>query len=65
MGVVLVVVMLWAFLTRTITGKAMLATAANRLAARPSASTPRPSLVVVHDLGGDRAFLAHHRRADH
>ena len=34
MGVVLVVVMLWAFLTRTITGKAMLATAANRLAAR-------------------------------
>jgi branched-chain amino acid transport system permease protein len=34
MGVALVVVLLWAFLTRTLTGKAMLATAANRLAAR-------------------------------
>ena len=34
MGVGLIVVLLWAFLTRTLTGKAMLATAANRLAAR-------------------------------
>jgi branched-chain amino acid transport system permease protein len=34
MGVALIVVLLWAFLTRTITGKARLATAANRLAAR-------------------------------
>ncbi|MFZ0650217.1 MAG: branched-chain amino acid ABC transporter permease [Pseudolabrys sp.] len=34
MGVGLIVVLLWAFLTRTPTGKAMLATAANRLAAR-------------------------------
>jgi branched-chain amino acid transport system permease protein len=34
MGVAVVVVLLWVFLTRTITGKAMLATAANRLAAR-------------------------------
>jgi branched-chain amino acid transport system permease protein len=33
-GVAVVVVLLWAFLTRTLTGKAMLATAANRLAAR-------------------------------
>jgi branched-chain amino acid transport system permease protein len=33
-GVALVVVALWIFLTRTLTGKAMLATAANRLAAR-------------------------------
>lgn len=34
MGVALIVVLLWTFLTRTLTGKAMLATAANRLAAR-------------------------------
>ncbi|MGB6314424.1 MAG: branched-chain amino acid ABC transporter permease [Pseudolabrys sp.] len=34
MGVGLIVVLLWAFLTRTLTCKAMLATAANRLAAR-------------------------------
>jgi branched-chain amino acid transport system permease protein len=33
-GVALVVVALWVFLTRTLNGKAMLATAANRLAAR-------------------------------
>jgi branched-chain amino acid transport system permease protein len=33
-GVALVVILLWAFLTRTLMGKAMLATAANRLAAR-------------------------------
>src|SRR5262245_38397738 len=33
-GVALIVVLLWAFLTRTISGKAMLATAANQLAAR-------------------------------
>jgi branched-chain amino acid transport system permease protein len=33
-GVALVVVLLWAFLTRTLTGKAMLATSANSLAAR-------------------------------
>ena len=34
LGVALVVVALWVFLTRTLSGKAMLATAANRLAAR-------------------------------
>jgi branched-chain amino acid transport system permease protein len=33
-GVALIVAALWAFLTRTLTGKAMLATAANRLAAQ-------------------------------
>jgi branched-chain amino acid transport system permease protein len=33
-GVALIVAVLWAFLTRTLTGKAMLATAANRLAAQ-------------------------------
>src|SRR3954465_5561344 len=33
-GVAVIVIALWAFVTRTLTGKAMLATAANRLAAR-------------------------------
>ena len=41
-GAALIVLMLWLFFDRTLTGKAMIATAANRLAARLVGIDPRP-----------------------